>query len=305
MIQFLKKLVIFFIPLVLGLLYVEIDNRNNNTFQAKKTIIDKYSESIELLILGSSQSWRGINPEYLETEVAPLAHGGGAFNVDYLVFKKFVDDFPRLKLLLLEVSYHSLETYRDKNWNKNHLFNIYYDINNYDGKVPLRDNMLITANFNNYIKKVWKSSLLPEFGEFNKYGFITSSTKKLDEGKYEEGILKHRHQEKSIENFKKNTQLLDEIISECKKRGVSVVLFSPPKYVTYNQLNNCDILKRRDSVLHHYEKSKDVYIWNYDKLYENNRDIFSNEDHLNVYGAKKLTLSLNKKIKKLSVLLNN
>jgi len=147
--QFLLKTGLFFVPLLILIIWIEVSVRNN-TFSAKVECLKK-PDDIEVLILGSSQNWRAINPEYLDFNVAPLANGGSAFNLDHLLFKKYFPKFTNLKAVIFEMSYHTLEDTRNEQWEKNNLFYLYYGINNYEKKPPLKEYFLITSNTNEYI----------------------------------------------------------------------------------------------------------------------------------------------------------
>lgn len=293
---FLRKFVITILPIILAILGIEIFNRVNNTFYSKKTYIEKNRNSIEVLILGSSHTWRAINPEFLTAKCAPLAHGGSAFNIDYLLFKKFVNELPNLKVVILETSYHTFEDYRGKKWNKNHLFFVYYGINNYESTVPLSDYFLITSNFDAYVRRMWKTWKSAEFGQYNEYGFITNSKGTLERGHYDSTVLKLRHSKESPNNFKRNRILLEKIISTCEEKDLDIIFFSPPKYYTYNENNNINKLRRRNSLFNTYKKMDIVHIWNFEKIYENDTKVFSNEDHLNIYGAEKMTKLIDKRL---------
>lgn len=294
--SFLLNLVIFLVPLIIIVSGLEIYSRMNNTFYAKTKLIQETADSVEVMILGSSQNWRAINPDFLSISCAPLAHGGSAFNIDYLLFKKHYNQFPRLKVVILETSYHTFDETRTRTWNKNHLFFIYYGINNYNGSIPKSDYFLVTANPKDYITRLWTASVFPEFGEYNKYGFITSEIQTIESGHYDPSFLKKRHQGENQENFLANNHLLREIVKTCTQKHIEVVFLSPPKYYTYNDLNSEHKLAKRESIFNEYRNQKYVHIWNYEKFLEKKGDLFSNEDHLNVKGAEIFSKEINDRI---------
>ncbi len=294
--RFIIKLTLFILPIVIIATSVEIYNRRNNTFYAKKQYVDKNQNAIEVMFLGSSQTWRAINPAFLTFKCAPLAHGESAFNIDYLLFNQYINNLPKLKVLVLETSYHTFEDYRDHKWNKNHLFWIYYGINNYEKNAPMSDYFMISSNPKEYLKKLWTSSIFPEFGQYNEFGYITSANKTLATGAYDPEFLKNRHAEENLTNFKINSGLLEKIIATCKEKNIEIVFFSPPKFSTYNKNNNLSKLNRRDSLLSIYKNNGFVNIWNYEKAFENDSQLFYNEDHLNINGSKKLTQEINVKL---------
>jgi len=303
--QFLLKTGLFFAPLLILTIWIEVSVRNN-TFRAKVECL-KNPEEIEVLILGSSQNWRAINPEYLDFKVAPLAHGVSSLDIDYLLFKKNFPLFKNLKAVIFEMSYHTLEDTRNAQWEKNNLFYIFYGINNYEKKPPLKDYLLITSNTNEYIE-LFLSKRNKNFNDFNDWGFLNtvenSSFENLNYDSTEIAnnsykYLQHRHTKENIKNFIDNKEKLLEMIAECKKHNVKVILLSPPKYYLYNQNNNITKLTRRNELIQEVTKDTVVKFWNYETFFQYDYYVFANEDHINIYGAFIFTNLLNVKLKKI------
>lgn len=297
--KFFKSLLIFFIPILFFFTVVEL-NLRNNTFKAKAKYIEENREEIEVMVLGSSQNWRAINPAYISSKIAPLAHGGSAINIDFLLFEKYVHLLPKLKVVIFEAGYHNLET-RTKNskWPKNHLFKIYYGIDNYKGNPPLKDYFLLSANFKEYFKKFITPLKTQKFGKFNQYGFITEyptsefhfESVEYDSLKVKNIAAKYIKKNRQLkfdkkEIYNRNTNKFKEIITQCLDNDISVVLLSPPKHYTYNNLMKDDVLKRRDDFLQIYKNMGNVYFWNFEKSYEYQSELFLNPDHCNPEGAK-------------------
>lgn len=292
-VHFLRSSLLFILPAVTILTYIEFINRINSPFHAKSQYITKNKNAIEVMILGSSQTWRAINPEHLTIKTAPLAHGGSSFNINYLLFKKYVTQFPKLKAILLETSYHTFEDYLDKSWDENYFYNIYYGINNYGGKVPFTNNWMITANFRESVKKAFVAPWYRNKFRYNQFGYNTSFNLTLHKHHYSREVLKKRHSEENPENYRKNAFLLDKFVAICKEKHIEIIFFSAPKYYTYNKNYKKEKLERRNFLLNKYENTKGVHFWNYEEKYEKNKFLFYDEDHLNTFGSKKLTQELN------------
>ncbi|WP_273447215.1 SGNH/GDSL hydrolase family protein [Neolewinella agarilytica] len=298
--KFLIRVVLFVLPLIAFLSAVELSERNN-TFKAKSDWISRNENNIEVLILGSSQNWRDINPEYLSYETAPLAHGESAINMDFLVLEKYLNLFPNLKVVVFEIGYHNLEESKPSNWSKNHLFNIYYGVNNY-GKAPsIKEYFLVTSNPKEYIKRFFTSDKNEKFGRYNSYGFVTESPNTLfeklgyDSIKIElraENYLMGRHVEEAIDIYHENVRKLKKAIRSCLEKDIAVVLLSPPKHYTYNMNMLEDKLQRRNLVFEYYSNIENVFIWNFEREYEFDSQYFGDPDHLNPKGAKIFTKSL-------------
>jgi len=89
---------------------------------------------------------------------------------------------------------------------------------------------------------------------------------------------------------------MEEFIGLCRKKGISVVLMSPPKYYIYNDLMKPAKLKRRNAIFEKFGQLDGVYIMNYESTWERESELYMNEDHMNPVGAKKLTIELNKRL---------
>lgn len=301
---FLFKAALFFLPF-LAIIPIELSVRNN-TYKLKAEYVKTFKDSIEILILGSSQTNKGLNPEDLDFIVAPLANDGSTLNLDYLLFERYFDQLPNLKFVMFELSYHALEDSKPNDWNKNHLFYNYYKINNYGKEPPLSEKFLVTSNPKLYLMRYFTPVSKLEDSKFNDVGFILNSTSRFHKYDYDsvrisessqQEYMEGRHQKIDLENFKNNVNLMDNAIEKCLNQGVKVILLSPPKHYLYNQNMREEKLERRDKFFDKYKNRNGVYIWNYERLYENRTEWFLNEDHLNPEGAKIFASDLNKRLK--------
>ncbi len=304
--QFLLKFLLFLVPLIIAFGIVEYNIRNN-TFNAKNTYIEANKDSIEVLVLGSSQNWRAINPRYLSYKTAPLAHGESAMNIDFLLFDKYINELPKLKVVIFELGYHNLEEKRDGNWNKNNLYKIFYNVNNYDKRQPLKDYFLLSSNFKEYIRIFFTAQAERRNGIFNEYGFIEDeSNSRFKQLHFDTALIRKtsmneylsgRHQYESEVWYQENLIKLNAAIKKCRERNIKIVLLSPPKYYLYNQYMKLNKVKRRENALKKFAGQKDIYILNYEREYEYQADMFKNEDHMSLYGAEQFTVKLDSILK--------
>jgi hypothetical protein len=112
------------------------------------------------------------------------------------------------------------------------------------------------------------------------------------EGKWQlDCIMKGRHIRKQNENG------LIKTIEECKKRGVTVILTTPPVAKIYHNKFDKNIqLELRetfDFCIHLSTAYDNVYYLNEYSAEEFNDDDFMNPTHLNLSGATKLTRDIN------------
>ena len=299
---FLKKSLFFIIPFIALIPIAEIYLRNNS-FKAKADYIEDNRDSIEILIFGSSRMWRGIYPDSLDYNTASLALGGSAFNIDHKLLYKYIDELPELKLVVFEMSYHSLEVYRSETWVKNHLLYLYFDINNYIGDPPFKDNFLLTSNTKEYFEKLFALKYHDDHGfiaydnEFggiyDKLNFDTALIRK----NYIQDVNKNWHTRENLNRHKKNCSVVVEMLKTCERKNIKVLFISPPKYSIYFENMNMSKLKRRNDFIKKILKKDKVYFWDYDTLFQHDPKRFIDDHHLNFYGAKEFSSLLNKRLK--------
>ena len=106
--QFLKKILFFIIPIVLVTLTFEIYLRTLNTDykQKNKGLIENYN-NINILILGNSHGYNGINPSKFDLPAYNMAAGGQSLYFDKRITLKHIDKLKQLKYVLISVDYHS------------------------------------------------------------------------------------------------------------------------------------------------------------------------------------------------------
>lgn len=276
-----------------------------NTFKAKSEYVKSNAGSIELIILGSSHNWRAINPKFLNRMVAPLAHGESAINIDHLLFNRFTPAFPKLKAVIFELGYHNLEDYRDSSWNKNHLFNIYYGVNNYGTNPPFHELLLVTANPMQYFKHLIVPKRRQALGTFNRFGFINSTPSSIfksanynidSANKNVMEYLDGKHINESKEFYARNVAHMNEMVNYCHEHNIVVIFLSSPKHSSYNEKMLAGKLERRNAYLDSCSNHENIHILNYEKKYENSSSLFLNPDHLNPDGAELFSKELNRQI---------
>ncbi len=290
---YIKKIIVFLLPLILFFGAMEISLRNiPNDYAYKNEYLENFSDEIEILFLGNSHVFYGIDPSYLDYRGFNSSHISQSMKYDYLIYDKFSTQLSELKYLVIPMSYASLfltlddgiESWRTVN------YTLYYDI---QGSNTLSDHLEVTTSSGrNNAKKIFDYYVLgkdniscSEFG----FGLNYHSSIKRDLDKTGKDAAK-RHTNASVENYYKNSNYLEKIISLAETKNVQVILFTPPVYKTY--IDNMDknqllsMYYKIDELLEEYDHVKYV---NYldSGLFDN--DDYYDADHLNEIGAKKLT----------------
>ena len=97
------------IPIVLFFLVLEIAIRNiPNDYQLKKEYLDKNAEEINTLILGSSHTFYGVNPEYFSKKTFNAAYVSQSLDLDFEILNAYNSKLKKLKTVIIPISYFSL-----------------------------------------------------------------------------------------------------------------------------------------------------------------------------------------------------
>ncbi len=67
-----------------------------------------HSKSVEILCLGSSHAYFGINPDFISPPCFNAAHPSQSLKYDFEIVKKYQDKWESLKVIVIPVDYFSL-----------------------------------------------------------------------------------------------------------------------------------------------------------------------------------------------------
>jgi len=307
---FISKLSIFLLIAIFPLALVEIYVRNiENTFKLKSNHFISNLKNIEVLFLGSSHAQTAVNPEYITLKSANLAYGMQDLQLDSMFFFNYIDRLEQIKVLVLEVDYHSLDLRNNNDYFRFPWYDIYYE--------------KITNKKYSWYKKIFLYLSAPEFFNnliynelagvnakyrMNKYGCPTiDSVGLFYDLNYNDSLIYEtinvekvkKHSAISQSNFDKNSNIVNQIIDDCMARGIKVMMMEYPKHQTY--LNGQIKLKndkRINLIKNITEHNNDVKYFNFSAYKSDEAIFFTNEDHLNATGSQKFSSMLNLEIAK-------
>jgi len=300
---FLKQMLVFFMPVVLGYLALEyLVLQLPFNYIVKSDYFYSEKEEIEVLALGSSQLDGAINPKFFDSNTLNLASATQHHNLDFKILKGISPRLPALKFVILELSYSHLEhPHNSKVFWKNSIYLKYFGINTFERNTYFKDKLLYLARpdfyskqlVNHYFKKKDEAIL-------NKFGFDERVSKGLFYNlNYNDSIIATKKMEiytlADIKLFKHNAEYLFEMLNYAVENELKVIICITPLYKTYLKGRNPDILRRRDSILKLLSaKYENVLIFNKenDTLNYTTSD-FSNQNHLNPNGAENFSKELN------------
>ena len=301
--KFLIKITLLSLPLLLLLILLEINIRSiPNTYSYKNKYINDNGSKIETLILGSSHTYYGINPEHLKLNSFNLANISQTLYFDNLLFKKYLKKMPNLQNIIIPVSYFSLSSIFDtgkEKWRK-------YDYQYYMNCMPdIIDKSHLKSHSILYAKGVKKClTATVEYLTLNKSpincnstGWGTNYTHSAAKDLEVTGKKASERHENGSSDFTANLQKIKEIIEISESHNIKVFILTTPTYISYrenlnpikinNIIKNCNILSNHYtnvSFLNHFEDESFV------------KNDFYDADHLNNIGAEKLSKILNREI---------
>lgn len=303
--SFIIKFLILVTIAVLLVGYCEYRLRKvENSYSYKKEKFEKNIDNIEVLIMGSSESLHGINPEFLNLKGFNLANVSQSLYYDKELIIKYINQLQKIKVVILSISYFSLwydvynnsiEYWRDYyyyhfwgiNTNANESFNLkkYSYISLYGTDFT---QLSLFENFPNLPDLTTENGFLPNSQYLQDSFTDTDARNRVGE-----------HNSAMKENsLKSNLLYLHEILEVLRSKGVAVIFVTCPVTKRYFSFANTTKI---NSILENVNNLCKEYGCIY--LYYLNDDRFTDKDfwdfdHLNSNGAEKFTRILNQDIKK-------
>ena len=108
--KFIIKLILVISPFIIIALPMEYFLRQvPNDYIYKSNYLDEHSNEIEVLILGGSHSYFGINPDYFTAKTFNAGNVSQPLNIDFKLLEKYQNNFKSLKIIIIPMSYRSEE----------------------------------------------------------------------------------------------------------------------------------------------------------------------------------------------------
>jgi hypothetical protein len=299
---FVKRFSIFAIPILIILLLQEYGVRQiPNSYKLKTHYLNDRSAMVETLILGSSHSFYGVNPLFLDSKAFNASNVSQSPDIDFAILKSYEDHFEQLKTVVIRLSYDTLfEQLKDspEDWRLKD-YKIYTDIK-FDYK--FKHNFEILSIGGSRILKVFKNYYLNDKSLLNcdSLGWGNDLSDRPDTNLEIAGIsAAKRHTIKNWELVGTNIKVLRELNDWCAKRGVRVILVTLPAYKSYSTNLDKDQLNKMIEVGTELDSEfNNCTYYNFMTHKDFTKDDFYDADHLSPTGAYKFSLIMNNLIEK-------
>ena len=234
---FLKRLLIFLIPIIVFSVIIELIIRkipNDYTFKRQNLIEQR--EQIKTLALGGSHTYYGLNPDLFDSTMFNLAYVSQTLLFDDLLLNKYIDTLPNLKTVIIPIAYVSLsQKYGEgeEKWRRYNYFR-FHDIQPPFGKWYEKYYLELTnlpSKLN--IIKLFKYLTGESMITCNEKGWcITFAEEKVADIESSSYKAAKRHENGSLD-FTENLQYLNNMIAICKSKNITVYLVTFPFWKTY------------------------------------------------------------------------
>lgn len=298
--RFLAKAALLVIPVLLFLVAFEhrFTQANPSHFAVKKALLERQAARIEVLIMGSSHELTAIYPGELGRPAFNLASQSQSLYYDISLIKRYRASLPALKLVVLPISYFSLEYELEdapERWRSYH-YKYFYSLPHQDWH-----RLFSTRNFSAYFLSSesfrarvllgkasnaaceydswggWTNRPPAEATDTNQLAAAAQATLRLHAG-----MMHPKH-------LAANVIRLRDIVRELRRAGVSVVFITTPVSRFYSKGINEDVYQRMQTAMRELSAGEGIPYRNYmfDRRFTDSD--FADGDHLNSVGARKFT----------------
>jgi hypothetical protein len=300
--KFLLRISLLALVITIPLSLIESTLREiPNNYSYKKENLEKNTELIETLVLGSSHAFYGVNPKFIGSYTFNLANVSQSIDYDYELLDKYVDDLVNLKTIVVPIDYLSVyhrleegkETWRAKNYEV--YFQLYKSSNLYN--YFELSSQKFSDSFEKYLSFVNNENI----------SLITCDNLGYGDQKKEQSDLlvtgenaAFRHTKTENNNIDENISFYNKIINIAKERKFRIIFVTYPAYKTYTtnldkyQLSEMYRLSSKLSI------SDNCHYFDFLNDYDFEEKHFRDADHLNYEGAKLFSSKLNDLINEIS-----
>ncbi|MCP4652141.1 MAG: hypothetical protein GY858_02000 [Candidatus Omnitrophica bacterium] len=305
--KLIKPIAIYLLPTIAIITFFEVGLRKVlNTYNKRKIVFEKNIADYQILVLGSSHAFRGINPALFRHKGFNLANASQTLYYDLEIVKKYIDRMPALKMVLINVDFLSFEFDLDKSQEYWRCFFYEKHLN-----IPLESN--------NHRFDIKRFSLADMYGRKRSLGFflkgfnVDLAKSVADDGFMAKDITHndrnlistfsgkkradyHRQFCLGITDPSENIAYLEELIKLLKDHDVTPVIMTIPTFITYYQ-NFSE--GERAFITNTAKAIGKKYSVNYFDYLKDPRFIISDfydNDHLCHHGANKFSRIINQEI---------
>ncbi|MDR0798379.1 MAG: hypothetical protein LBN18_01260 [Dysgonamonadaceae bacterium] len=297
--SYLVRILLFISPLLLLLIGTEIYLRQRpSNFKDKKEQFLEKTGSIEILITGSSHAQNGLIADQFTLPAYNLAFGSQSLYFDKRITEQYLPQMPRLKYVLIALEYMSLYSEHDEN--RDFFYHAYYGID-FPGRSFWKESL--SQTFFVYDPRETVHLIVDDWKPAGKSVDPWTAPDHFD---YEKEVLSPEKNRTRAEVFQRVIEAwqgddrvlkdLESFIADLQAHNVTPILINFPCPPTLRSLHDPKILAANQQAIDYLTTKYNIlYLDYWDDDSFTTFDYFD-PDHLNVHGAEKLSLKVNKAI---------
>lgn len=302
--KFTIRLILFFLPIIVIIVFVEYYLRTQTMFTKKRDYAEKNLKNIEVLFLGSSQVGESIYPEFTKKTSINLAGPGQTIPIDYYLLKKYINKMPKLKVVVFEIAPHRLYNDFRMNTRVAYMYSNLYGIRHKVDPYSYKNYSFLFSDFQFYSSIFYKLFIskkqkISNYGKTNtvvdgRFFDLKYDTTKIDKS----FVMIHKFNDEK--QFLKSVKYIDEVVKICNNKRIKLIFIAPPFYKTYYSKLPIKAKNETNSLLEKYLIEDNIQNFDFSdgsKLKFLNVYDYLDDHHLNYKGGKKFTLFVDSVLK--------
>lgn len=291
--RFISKILIFtLLSLIIAIVIEYVVRSIPNPYKYKISLIEEQKKDVQLLVLGSSTAYNGINPSFFDIKTLNMALGGQGIMIDAFLVNRYLNQMPNLEAIILPVGYGTLFLPAVFGFPDGLMsYHVYYEFE--------PDCFSIDNYFEFFHRKSVRTKLermirgeTPWFSDG--MGFRGEKwVGDLDAEDYIKGMTIEDNTDNLMDKtIKKNIKALRQIAELSEKANVKLVIVSIPFHKSFRDLASPKQWLFTDSIIDNVIKqyNNSLYLNYYSTDFSDT--CYLNSTHLNVYGAELFTKML-------------
>jgi hypothetical protein len=298
--HFLRQSLLFLIPICIVAIVAEVMLRQvPNPYRYKYEWMEQHADSVETLVFGSSHTFYGIRPEYLEGRAFSLANVSQPWKLDIWLLKRWAERCKQLKTIIWPISFSSwfgsgrledgTESYRCRFYKIYMHCDLYPNFSKYN--LELSDYRTAKGKLGTAVYNLFHDDADPGYDAYGwgkQYKLATKDMEKWNDGTEAAAAVK-RHTVKSFEHTEKNIGLMTEVAEFCQQRGIRLVIITTPCWHAYTDSLNSTQLNRMYELTRQFQQKYHLTYLDYLKDPRFVPDDFFDSNHLSDVGAEKFS----------------
>jgi len=292
MVVFINRFFYYLLLLLFLLLLLEFQifpNNSNEMGLKNKLLIDRGIDT-DVLILGNSHTFFGINPDWMSFNAINCANKSRKLETDYYLLKRNINFLTNLKSVIIPISHYTLFT-GDVSENEKRLYYNFYDLPEYDQGI-INNSLIIHQSFkeltDDWIFQNTKLSIKGWRANGNSYIYNEAITKE------KVGEMDIRFNRKTVIN--NNLNYLSKCIQICIDNEVQLYLLIPPYHPDFYRFSSGKYTNEINKLLNKIDIKSSIIIDS--RNFNIKEDLyFENIDNLNKEGAKIMSDNLDRILK--------